>query len=612
MVASLCLLVACGGGGGGSSTSSAISASSTPEVSLTWTDPRDNVYPNNQITLLPQFSYGTAEITWLDENRAQQSKVVASNQPYTFKPTTTTTYYLTVKYQDPSTVRPTIKTYAPAPQVVITVTPLGNASPHCELSFSNRNPIPSSTVNVSSTCLAWSFGTIVSRTVTTSLESSPITENIPVVMRTPASLGSFSFTQTITYYDSRISATQLQTKTFTPADVINVTNDQTQVSSAGSMTSPRSDFAATAIAGNLILVTGGTNDGTAVLKTADIFDPGNTFTPWSATTPMAIARRGHTATRLPGGKVLVAGGTDGKKMLDTTEIYNPVTATWTASGKMTFARSGHTATVLQDGSVLFVGGIVEKATINGTLVDGSNVTEKFDFATETFSTIASKLPGPIQGHTATTLANGNILVVGRNNEDGTLTSQLTLIYDHSKEIDSAASNPAKWYRADDMVHGRYFHAATTLSDGSVMVSGGYDSGTNTTEIFTPPSTQSSSDLGTWTPGPNMINARTRHTTSLSKSGSVIAIGGYDGATSMSSIEILKNPTDWLDPTITTKPAWGVFPHSLTTARAMHNSVVLSGTGISMSKILVIGTYIKTSTRANSAELTPTTELVWSP
>jgi len=103
-----------------------------------------------------------------------------------------------------------------------------------------------------------------------------------------------------------------------------------------------------------VLIAGG---GTA---TAELYDPANgTFT---ATGSMTTARVGHTATLLTGatlpnyGKVLIAGGATA-----TAELYDPANGTFSATGGMTTARAGHTATLLTDpalpnyGKVLIAG-----------------------------------------------------------------------------------------------------------------------------------------------------------------------------------------------------------------------------------------------------------------
>ena len=68
---------------------------------------------------------------------------------------------------------------------------------------------------------------------------------------------------------------------------------------------------------------------------------------------MAEARTYHTATLLPSGKVLVAGGGDENS---TAEVYDPATGSFSITGGMEIGRSGHTATLLPNGSVLVAGG----------------------------------------------------------------------------------------------------------------------------------------------------------------------------------------------------------------------------------------------------------------
>ena len=68
---------------------------------------------------------------------------------------------------------------------------------------------------------------------------------------------------------------------------------------------------------------------------------------------MAEARTFHTATLLPTGKVLVAGGGQANS---TAEAYDPATGFFRTTGGMEIGRSGHTATLLPNGSVLVAGG----------------------------------------------------------------------------------------------------------------------------------------------------------------------------------------------------------------------------------------------------------------
>jgi len=77
---------------------------------------------------------------------------------------------------------------------------------------------------------------------------------------------------------------------------------------------------------------------------------------WTPTGSLATARFNHTATLLPNGKVLVAGGYDGDFQLASAELYDPATGSWTATGSLESARNGHTATLLPNGKVLVAGG----------------------------------------------------------------------------------------------------------------------------------------------------------------------------------------------------------------------------------------------------------------
>jgi hypothetical protein len=116
---------------------------------------------------------------------------------------------------------------------------------------------------------------------------------------------------------------------------------------------------------------------------------------------MATGRELHTATLLPSGKVLVAGGSTNGDGLASAELYDPVTGTWSATGSMTSARSFHTATLLPSGKVLVVGGCC------GVLASAA----LYDPASGTWSATGSMAQGRIQ-HTATLLPSGKVLVAG--------------------------------------------------------------------------------------------------------------------------------------------------------------------------------------------------------
>src|SRR3989442_2681184 len=123
----------------------------------------------------------------------------------------------------------------------------------------------------------------------------------------------------------------------------------------GSLNTARFLQTATLLPNGLVLVAGGLDNGFHATSSAELYDPASGS--WTATGNLTIERYEHTATLLPDGKVLVAGGSDSTgNASPTAELYDPVTGTWTATGSLNTERTEHTATLLPNGLVLVAAG----------------------------------------------------------------------------------------------------------------------------------------------------------------------------------------------------------------------------------------------------------------
>src|SRR5207253_1830989 len=119
--------------------------------------------------------------------------------------------------------------------------------------------------------------------------------------------------------------------------------------------------AAVLLSDGRVLVAGGasgTQPTYVNVATAELFDS-STGT-WTATASMSTDRASHTLTLLPSGQTLVAGGFSGGwgvcNDLISAELYDPSIGSWFPTGNMTAARIGATATLLPNGQVLAAGG----------------------------------------------------------------------------------------------------------------------------------------------------------------------------------------------------------------------------------------------------------------
>ncbi len=153
-----------------------------------------------------------------------------------------------------------------------------------------------------------------------------------------------------------------------------------------------------------VMVIGGFGPTGTTLSTVEVYDPAADS--WTQVASMAQARASETATVVSGSRILVAGGfTNVSGTLDYSqgaEVFNPITGAWTATtGPLQAVRGGHSATLLPDGRVLLAG---------GTRV-GVRTDELYVPATDSFVTTFPPLEERIF-HAACLTRNGTVLLAG--------------------------------------------------------------------------------------------------------------------------------------------------------------------------------------------------------
>jgi Galactose oxidase, central domain len=244
----------------------------------------------------------------------------------------------------------------------------------------------------------------------------------------------------------------------------------------GKMASPRELFSATALPDGRVVVMGGLSAvGLKVQATAEIYDPAaGVFSPGGA---LLHPRFGQATLYVPAVKrVLVVGGKTtgpgGDVFVPEAEWFDPeapAAMAFTAAGALGTPRDRATASFLPDGRVIVAGGSNAK---DGTL----SSTEIFDPATSAFAA------GPAMGtrrmaHAATPLGDGHIVMTG-----GWSDSNMPASSTNAAEIfDPAAMAFAPLPALGEP---RHDHAAVRLGACSVLVVGGLrvDNGVTTTPL----------------------------------------------------------------------------------------------------------------------------------
>jgi len=356
-----------------------------------------------------------------------------------------------------------------------------------------------------------------------------------------------------------------------PVDVSAIVHDATTQSPKWRF---QSMFSATkfVVAGAIVALFGG-----FLLSGVLTQQPSDEMAPAAATTSgpgafspagsLGEARYSHTATRLPDGRVLVVGGEYFGEEGDTialnavpAEVWDPATAAFNSAGPLIKARSGHTATSLPDGRVLVVGGYAYDE-CDGYCFHYIADAEVWDPATASFGP-AGSLVEAREGHTSTLLPDGRVLIVGGADGSGKGKGPSAEVWDpETARFSPAAGSLAK---AGDV------HVAALRPDGRVLLVGEADGFSPTVSAgFWDPEAAAFASAGSvaYTHDGQPV---TDYSLTPLPDGHVLIVGGEYEPDPDSPDEVIATAAVW-DPETATLDAAG----SLGEARSGHTATILS-------------------------------------
>jgi galactose oxidase-like protein/Kelch motif protein len=265
-------------------------------------------------------------------------------------------------------------------------------------------------------------------------------------------------------------------------------------SEAAPMLVPHASHTAALLPDGRVLVASGRSSGGDTAE-AETYDPGKNV--WSKAGNVSVARTSATALVLNTGKVLVIGG-DGASNPGP-ELYDPSTNSWSQLPNTTTYHVT-VASALSNGNVLVLGGA-------NTVYDPKS------------NTWASICPSPVPMATAVQLGNGKVLFVRPIAPSSD--SRLAELYDPVLDT---------WTPAARIEVNGIWGTATALPDGRALVAGGPMSGSGAAgcgpgascpnaEVYDPA-------RDAWTVTGGMATSRGEHTATLLTNGKVLITGGF--------------------------------------------------------------------------------------
>lgn len=283
----------------------------------------------------------------------------------------------------------------------------------------------------------------------------------------------------------------------------------------GSLNTARAAHTATLLPDGEVLVAGGQDSSGAALATAELYNP--TTGSWTVTGSMAATRFLQGVTLLQNGHVLVAGGnicwgySGGSSPGTSAEIYDPSSGTWTATGSMNYARAGAQLTLLQNGEALIAA---------GSSLRGAQGTAEL-FSNRHWSLTANLYFCCYHNSDdAVLLTNGDVVIYGSN-----LPSYASEFYNPSTNV---------WQRTFGQNYGNLrIGPLALLASGKVLLGGGtpkYGRVSSASMLYDP-------STNYWTLTGSLNQFRSSHTLTRLQNGQVLAAGGVRVSGLLSSAEL---------------------------------------------------------------------------
>jgi len=263
---------------------------------------------------------------------------------------------------------------------------------------------------------------------------------------------------------------------------------------------------ATLMQDGTILVAGG-ETGSGVTHTAELIDisAGSCI----LVQDMFFGRSGHSAVKLQSGDVLVTGGTDWiSGSFSQAEIYRRTTHEFEPAGSMNQARLFLTLSMLEDGRVLAAGG------------DSQITSEIYNPQSNSWGDIAPMIDKRYCA-AAAELEDGRIIMSGGLTDGSVLSS--SEIYDPS--VNSWSAGP--------MMSSPRARFGLTVVDGEVFAVGSWSTlgAESSCDSYNP-------ETNKWTQEDQMAKARGMHGQVLLTNGSIMVMGGWDGVSHTASVELM--------------------------------------------------------------------------